>query len=467
MNKNNIFSLILQEGEGYKIEFKEKVSGLDREMVAFANSAGGSIFLGITDTNDIKGIQITNKLKSQILDIARNCDPPVQVELIAHDKILEIKIPEGQDKPYRCNEGFFLRIGPNSQKLKRDEIIHLIRNSNKIHFDEAINHSFQYPRDFSEDALELFLKHCNIHTKLPAEDVLFSLNTTSTTDNKIQLNNAGVLFFAKEPQRFYPEAYITAVKYTSQDRFSILDRQDIFGSPIEQIEQAMRFLLRNMHQEAVFVSQPVNRVEEGPLGQRLTYYEYPLVALREAIVNAVTHRDYDYDGSHIYLHLYPDHLDIENPGGLYRGLTLDSLGTRSARRNRLIADLLYRAHYIERIGSGFDRMKRALLENNNPPLEVNATNFFNIRFYKRIPELPVTHFTRRQTILYHLFQERKTLTKKEASIALKVSEDSALRDIKYLIDQKIIIKTGTGKNTAYMVNDDTICDANATHLRRK
>ncbi len=77
--------------------------------------------------------------------------------------------------------------------------------------------------------------------------------------------------------------------------------------------------------------------------------------------------------------MFPDYIEIENPGGLYRGLTLEDLGKRSIRRNRLIADLLHRAGYIERVGSGFSRMEQALAENNNPPLKVSATNFFNIR----------------------------------------------------------------------------------------
>lgn len=443
MKDENWFPLLLQEGESYKVEFKERLANLDREIVAFANSAGGSIFLGISDDNQIKGIEITNSLKSEVLDIARNCDPAIKIELIAHlhTKVLEIQIAEGHDKPYRCRDGFFLRTGATSQKLKRDEIIQLIQDSHKIHFDEALNDTFQYPQDFSHEAVEVFLKQCGIVTELPDEAILQSLSLAKIVNNKLIFTNAGILFFAKNPQQFHPEAYITAVKYRTSDRFHIVDNQNIQGNLILQIEQALNFITRNMSASIEF-SKEAHRVDR---------YDYPLIALREAIVNAITHRDYNYDGSHIYIHLYPNHIDIENPGGLHRGLTLENLGKRSVRRNRLIADLLHRAKYAEKIGSGFDRMKGALSENNNPPLEISATNFFDVRFYKRVTEALIANLSPRQTVLFQHFKERNVLTKKETAILLNVSEDTALRDLKALESLHFIVKTGVGKTTAYQI----------------
>lgn len=443
MKDENWFSLLLQEGEGYKVEFKERLANLDREIVAFANGAGGSIFLGISDDNHIKGIEITNSLKSEVLDIARNCDPAIKIELIAHlhADVLEIQVSEGNDKPYRCRDGFFLRTGATSQKLKRDEIVQLIQDSHKIHFDEAVNEAFQYPQDFSHDALQIFLKHCGIVTELPDEAILQSLNVAKIINNKLFFSNAGILFFAKNPQQFYPEAYITAVKYRTSDRFHILDNQNIQGNLVVQIEQALNFTIRNMSASVEFSKEAI----------RVDRYDYPLIALREAIVNAITHRDYNYDGSHIYIHLYPNHMDIENPGGLHRGLTLESLGKRSVRRNRLIADLLHRAKYAEKMGSGFDRMTEALRENNNPPLEISATNFFDVRFYKRITEIQVANLSPRQMVLYQSFKERNILTKKETAIILNVSEDTALRELKALESLDFIIKTGVGKTTSYQL----------------
>lgn len=98
MNKKEL-EFILQEGEGYKIEFKESINNLDKELVAFTNADGGRIFLGIDDNNKAKGIEVTNKLKSQIQDLANNCDPKINIYFEEFDKILIIEVKEGKDKP--------------------------------------------------------------------------------------------------------------------------------------------------------------------------------------------------------------------------------------------------------------------------------------------------------------------------------------------------------------------------------
>jgi ATP-dependent DNA helicase RecG len=187
MTKSKKLAFVLQEGEGYQIEFKERISDLDKEIVAFANGSGGSIFLGVRDDGSIKKIELTNTLKSQIVDIAQNCDPSIKVSLnyFADEKVLEVIIPEGPDKSYRCKEGFFLRVGPNSQKLKRDEIVQLIQASGKIPFDQNLNPSFAYPSDFSPETLDSFLKCCEIHTPLAKTDILINLGVG--TEKKIDL----------------------------------------------------------------------------------------------------------------------------------------------------------------------------------------------------------------------------------------------------------------------------------------
>ena len=152
MNKKEL-NFILQEGEGLKLEFKESLNNLDKELVAFANSEGGRIFLGVTDNKRIKGINITNKLKSGIQDIANNCDPKIKIRFEEFENILIIHVKEGQDKPYKCKEGFFIRTGPNSQKLKRDEIIDLIHDSGKIRFDAQLNRKFDRKKDFDKNKL--------------------------------------------------------------------------------------------------------------------------------------------------------------------------------------------------------------------------------------------------------------------------------------------------------------------------
>lgn len=356
--------------------------------------------------------------------------------------ILDVKLKCQEGEGFK-SDGFFLRIGPNSQKLKRDEIVQFINNVGKTHFDEIYNQKFEYPRDFSSDAFQTYLQHCGLQLKASQADILLSLNLAKKTQAGLSITHAGALFFSKNPQAFYPEAFITAVKYRTNDRFSIIDKKDFTGSPISQIEESLAFVLRHINSAI--------QIDAVKSARREEIYDYPPVALREAIINATTHRDYLYDGSHIYIHMYPNHIDIENPGGLYPGLTIEDLGHRSVRRNRLIADLLHRAKYIERVGSGFDRMREALLNNGNPALEVSATNFFCIRFLKRVQNPHLQQLTSRQLAIYYSFMERNKLTKKEIAVYNQISEDTAIRELKVLMQLGLIVKQGEGKATYYVL----------------
>lgn len=434
--------VICQEGEGYKIEFKEKLSALDREIVAFANASGGSIYVGIADDGHIKPIEITNELKSQIQDIAHNCDPSIRINLVSYLSlgVLEVQVAEGIDKPYRCRDGFFLRNGPSSQKLRRDEIVDLLIQ--KVRFDELINTKFRYPEDFSRDAFDHFLTLANIQIRAPRENILLNLNAAEQTEIKLSLTNAAVLLFATEPQKFFPESYLTCVKYKGIDRFSIMDKKDFMGGLIQQIEDGLAFLSKHISAE-IKLSAEIN------LARHRRIEEYPLMALREALINAVTHRDYFYDGAHIYIHVFSDRIEIESPGGFCHGMKLDYLGQRSVRRNRLIADFLHRAGYIERVGSGFARMQQILKENNNPPLGVQVSNFFNLVFYPRVQSVALLTLTPRQQELYFYFSDKVVLTQKEVSAVLGISRDTVIRELRELMKAKLIEKIGVGKATAY------------------
>ena len=254
MNKKEL-DFILQAGEGLKIEFKEGINGIDKEIVAFANSDGGRIFLGINDKNKIKGIGITNKLKSQIQDIARNCEPSIKIILEEFENILIINILEGRDKPYKCSSGFYLRQGPNSQKMDRNEILDFAIDEGKIKFDEQINNNFIYPNDFDKTKLDNYLSLAKISKIISNEKIFAELNIIKK-DRTLKFNNAGVLFFAKEPQRFISHSVFTCVSFKDKEGSDIIDRQEITGNLIEIIEEVMKFVVRNTRVAYKFTGKP-------------------------------------------------------------------------------------------------------------------------------------------------------------------------------------------------------------------
>ncbi len=147
--------------------------------------------------------------------------------------------------------------------------------------------------------------------------------------------------------------------------------------------------------------------------------------------------------------MFSDRLEVENPGGLLPGLRFEELGTRSVRRNRTIADLLFRAKYVELIGSGIQRMQRALEENGNPPMQLSATSFFVVRFFPRVESLEAIQLTPRQIQLCQLFAARRTLTKSDVVTELGISGDTALREISKLMQAGVVEKLGVSRNTRY------------------
>jgi ATP-dependent DNA helicase RecG len=453
LNYSKIFTmmanltLIVAEGEGQKIEFKEGLNRLDREIVAFANASGGSIFLGIADSGEIQGVDVSNEMVSRVQDIARNCDPSIEVSTRRRGKrVLEVQVPEGDHKPHQCKDGFFLRTGPNSQKLKRGEIIRIATSSGAYHFDESINNRFKYPEDLSGDALQRFLELSGIVHQADPDTILLSLDVAESRHSEIRLRQAGVLFFAREPQLFLKESQITCVRYQGTDRFQVADRCEIEGTAIPMIENALDFV-----KKSVSVAYQVTGE-----AQRLEIFTYPLSAVREAIINAVMHRDYLYDCSHIYVHIFSDRLEVESPGGLPPGLTMKDLGQRSVRRNRAIADLLYRAKFVERIGSGLQRMERALTENGNPPMEISATNFFVVRFLPRVEKMNSQSLTKRQYTLYQYVRECGGMSKRDAASFLAVSGDTALREIKVLLKEGLLTQTGVGRGIKYVPTNSSL-----------
>lgn len=364
--------IILQEGEGYRIEFKENISNIDKEIVAFANSSGGKIYIGITDNKEIKGITVTNKLKSQIQDIANNCQPAVKILFEEYKNILIIEIPEGEDKPYKCSSGFYTRVGPNSQKLNRNEIIEFIKSEGKIKFDELVNLKFNYNVHFDQKKFENFLRLSGISNILDIPTTLINLGVAEEQEGKMIFNNTGILFFARNLSDIYFHTAVTCVLYKSNEKVEVLDRKDFNEDIVSNINDTMNFLKKNI---------PV-RYEMTGTPRRKEVPEIPYDALREAIINAVTHRDYFEKGSNVIVEMFDNRIVISNFGGLPKGLKPEDFGTKSVLRNPNIADLLNKIEYIEKIGTGISKIRKLIKDANLKPPKFEFGTFFTVTFYR-------------------------------------------------------------------------------------
>ena len=129
------------------LEYKESLSAsFARELVAFANSTGGKILLGVRDDGTAVGVRDSNELRARIQDMARNCDPPVKVLVESVAEVLVVTVCESESKPVQCREGFFWRQGASTQKLSRDEIREFFRNEGTIRFDLSVCSNSAIPR---------------------------------------------------------------------------------------------------------------------------------------------------------------------------------------------------------------------------------------------------------------------------------------------------------------------------------
>ena len=213
---------LIEQGEGYNLEFKEAYSkNIAKDICAFANANGGRIILGVSDRGVVKGIQISNSLRSEIQDLARNFDPPLNIVLEPFGNIVIINVPEGVNKPYSTGGKFYLRYGTNSQQLGRDEIREFFQKEGLVLFDEKPNFDFDLDRDFDEYKFESFLKLSNISPVLDKSGILENLFLLKDG----RLKNAGVLLFCRRVTKFFRQATVTCVLYQGQTKYKILDRK--------------------------------------------------------------------------------------------------------------------------------------------------------------------------------------------------------------------------------------------------
>ncbi len=370
--------ILLHEGEGSMLEYKESFSSsLARELVAFANSTGGKILIGVRDDGTVAGVHDSNDLRAKVQDIARNCDPPVKVLVEPVGKVAVVHVRESENKPVQCREGFFWRQGAGTQKLSRDEIRDFFRSEGAVRFDLAICPKFRYPQDFDRDKYNAWVKESGISRKGRVEDVLVNIEAAERTGGRLVLRNAGVLFFAKDVRHFFPQGYVTCLLAKGEHKADVLDRKDFYAGVVSDIEESLRFIERNTR--TAYRIEKLRR-EEVP--------EYPMRALREAITNAIMHWDYFEAGANVFVEIYDDRIEVSNPGGLPKGLTRAELGTRSVRRNPLIADLLHRIAFIEKAGTGIRRMREEAKKNGCPEPTFSANGFFTATFRPRAEQLP-------------------------------------------------------------------------------
>ncbi|MDD3176069.1 MAG: putative DNA binding domain-containing protein [Candidatus Nanoarchaeia archaeon] len=435
MNKKELFELI-KTGEGYTLEFKQDFnSSIGKSICAFANASGGKIFLGVSDENKIIGFKNNNKIFSEIQTIARNMDPSFQINFEMVDNIGVIYVPEGKDKPYSVSGKYYLRQGANSQCLNRDELNEFFQKNNKISFERQIP-NLNLTEDFDKSKFEFFRTKAKIPLDLSIGHVLKNLNLL--TEDKP--NNACALLFSNRITKFFLSGDIVCILYKGNSKLSMLDKKEFNADFISNFDNAFTFVMRNIR---------LNASIKGQL--RVETPEIPKEAIREAILNAMIHKDYFVEGR-ILINIFDNKVEILNPGKLL--FKEDELGEISITRNPILADCISRAGYVERIGSGIKRIKELV---PNVKFETSS-DWFKVIFVRKILEKSDTNRTQighksdtkiRQKWILEYLEKTKIIKTQDIMTEFNVVKDTAIRDLNELISQKKIIKKGSGRNVWY------------------
>lgn len=356
---------IIDNGENSYIEFKEegiKAKDLAEEIVAFANSEGGMILIGVDDAGNIVGVSDT-LIEEKIMNVCRNnCIPniiPAFQSVEIDGKIIAvITISKGLNKPYYTTDHrYYLRVGTTKRIASREELLRLFEANGALHFDISPVEDTSI-RDLSLDAIrDYFLKYnaFDLHeeSKEAVQRILINADIMTEANGKLLCTVGGLLVFGKNPEKRLPQngvsfAHFKGIEITDE----LVDKKVITGRIQDIAEQLMVVLKNNMRTPSVING--LKREEKE---------EYPSLVLREAIVNTLVHRNYSIRGSKIRILMFEDRVEFHSPGRLPNTVTIEKMKIGiSYARNPFLVKYMENLRYIDQLGRGIPMIIKSMKE---------------------------------------------------------------------------------------------------------
>lgn len=438
--------------ENQSIEFKESWSENNLKAIcAFANTKGGSLFIGIDDKGIIKGVgdskRLLEDLPSKIRELL-GLTAEVQLKKSKEKEYIEVRIKQS-DSPVSFRGKFYVRSGSTNQELRNNELQSFLLTKSNTSWD-AVLEDANSNKDLNSETIDFFKSRAGTK-QLPAakeNDVDQLLNKLHLT-SKGNIMRAGILLFGKDPQSFFPGAFIRIGKFSDDELPQT--SEEIRGNLFEQAEEVMAIL-----KSKYLVSQV--KIEGLYRDQNL---EYPESALREAIINAIAHKDYS--GPHIQIKVYGDKLTFWNPGELPKDLTIESLkrSHSSYPRNQKIARVFYDSGLIEGWGSGTMKMIKDCVKAGLPePIFEESNGGIQVTFSK---DIFTEHFLRlnglseRQIIGINYLKAYGSINNAKYQELTNTAKRTATRDLGELVEKNLIEKSGnTGKGTSYQLKGQSV-----------
>ena len=427
------------------LEVKKPKSWL-KSVSAFANGMGGSLFFGIDDDGDMKGLadiqHICEAISSKIRDYM---DPLPEVEMIPHSTednldVLQLKVNAGSYTPYYyVGDGqriAFVRVGDESLPATAEQMVRLVLKGSNKTFDSL--HT-----DFKVEDHSFTILTNTFKTRTNQEWNKKYLLSFGLITNTGRLTNAGALF-ADDSPLWQSRLYCT--RWDGKVKEDAINDVEFTGNVLMLLREAMNFVKSN-------TKRGWEKLPDG----RKNKPEYAERAVLEAMVNHFIHRDYTVMGSEVHLDIYDDRLTVTSPGGMYNGALiqdLDITDVSSERRNPILANVMAQLDYMEKRGSGLTRIcneTKALdgyRDELRPVFKSTPTQFQTTIFASTdmsdVGDMSETKLTERQQKILSLIKESPTITAKKMSVTLSVSQRTIERDLSAL--QKIDILRHKGKD---------------------
>jgi ATP-dependent DNA helicase RecG len=454
LNPTQIKSIV-STGEGFNAEFKERVptnlKGITEEVCAFANASGGVLLIGVDDKNVIQGVTIDNSKRSAIQNSIGEISPPLQCEFYVVDvdgkNVAVIEVPSGQNKPYVLSGAIYVRQGPNSQKLTTvEEMRNFFQQTDRIFFDEVSCVEANIENDISKESIKTFRFEAELVNATSDEQLFTNLKLVS---NDGYLKNGTVLFFGKEPEVFFEKAVIRCLVFDGIDKRYIVDDKVMTGTLYQQYQKSMIWLKSKLNVRYDIEGEGANPRNE--------YWEIPIIAFKEAIINSLAHRDYYDKGARTTIEVFDDRVEISNPGGLVSAVPRNEFGKRSASRNPLIFGLFERMRLVEQIGSGIARMRDVMKEEGLTPPEFNIDGMFTVTFrrpfdFEKWVEKWVEKLTDNRVKILREVHNNPKVTKKELEQSVSISASAIDNNIDILKDLGLLTREGSDKGGNWKIN---------------
>jgi len=452
---------IIDEGENERVEFKSGKTtpkAIAKAACAFLNSNGGRIVVGVSDQNQVVGIAnidaSVTKIKTQLTELI---SPPalwtIEKTPVGKQAVIVVDVPEGNDKPYVLEGAIFFRRGAQIVTASRNEISAIILNRSEV--------SQRWERQIALGA-----ERANLDDQLignTTQSAVESDRWQGVTDDRDGfldahgltayggITNAALLLFGKRPSRLLPQARVRLLVMPEGKTGNLYSMDKTFEGGIlsvaEQVPNTLATILGG-----------VTSTFSTDRWQREDRSTFPITALREGIMNALVHRDYNMNGN-IIIGVFPDSIQISNPGGLPEGLKLADLKRDhpSVPRNPDIAHICFLHGLIEKVGRGTQRIvedcRKARLRDpkwQSSKLETKLTFFAPIAASKSQKEEDLNE---RQQIILNALREVKHLKSKDVTNLFgdRITDRTIRNDLQALVEGGWIVRRGRGRSTSYVL----------------